>query len=104
MRTIVERRGRAHLLSVVDFPDDGFPTRPMRGSRGILRYELGFNEDYQIEMLDSWCGPKVTSEHFPPTTNVVIDKLGMISHPHQSFGLPELVTRYCKAFCYLNIK
>lgn len=26
------------LLSVVDFPDDGLPTRPMSGSRGIARF------------------------------------------------------------------
>lgn len=25
----------AYLFSVVDLPDDGFPTKPMRGSRGI---------------------------------------------------------------------
>jgi hypothetical protein len=26
----------SHLLSVVLLPDDGLPTRPIRGSRGIL--------------------------------------------------------------------
>jgi hypothetical protein len=26
----------AHLLRVVDFPDDGLPTRPIRGSRGMM--------------------------------------------------------------------
>jgi len=25
-----------YLFNVVDLPDDGLPTRPMRGSRGIL--------------------------------------------------------------------
>lgn len=31
----------AYLLSVVDLPDDGFPTKPMRGSRGIAGSEQG---------------------------------------------------------------
>lgn len=29
--------GGAHLLSVVDLPDEGLPTRPIRGSRGIVQ-------------------------------------------------------------------
>lgn len=29
-------RGIAHLFRVVDLPDEGLPTRPMRGSRGIF--------------------------------------------------------------------
>ena len=29
-------RGIAHLFRVVDLPDEGLPTRPMRGSRGIV--------------------------------------------------------------------
>jgi hypothetical protein len=27
----------AHLFSVVDLPDEGLPTRPIRGSRGIVK-------------------------------------------------------------------
>jgi hypothetical protein len=34
-------------FSVVDLPDDGFPTSPMRGSRGILG-KLWIAEDYQL--------------------------------------------------------
>lgn len=30
----------AHLFSIVDFPDEGLPTRPMSGSRGIVGYIL----------------------------------------------------------------
>jgi hypothetical protein len=30
-----------YLFKVVDLPDDGLPTRPMRGSRGILRVWKG---------------------------------------------------------------
>jgi hypothetical protein len=30
-----EGGAEAHLLSVVDLPDEGLPTRPMSGSRGI---------------------------------------------------------------------
>lgn len=31
------RRGaEAHLFNVVDFPDEGLPTRPIRGSRGMV--------------------------------------------------------------------
>jgi hypothetical protein len=30
------RRGNAHLLRVVLLPEEGFPTRPIRGSRGIF--------------------------------------------------------------------
>lgn len=26
----------AYLFKVVDFPDDGLPTRPINGSRGII--------------------------------------------------------------------
>jgi hypothetical protein len=28
--------GHAHLFKVVDLPDEGLPTRPMSGSRGML--------------------------------------------------------------------
>ena len=31
---------RKYLLRVVDLPDDGLPTSPMRGSRGIARSGL----------------------------------------------------------------
>lgn len=41
-------RGNAHLLSVVDLPDEGLPTRPMRGSRGIL--------ENSIQSCDEWTG------------------------------------------------
>lgn len=41
---LVEDLIAAHLFSVVDLPDDGFPTKPMRGSRGIVE--------------TSWCGLK----------------------------------------------
>jgi hypothetical protein len=27
---------RCHLLSVVDFPDEGLPTKPIKGSRGMV--------------------------------------------------------------------
>jgi hypothetical protein len=27
-----------HLFSVVDLPDEGFPTKPMSGSRGMILY------------------------------------------------------------------
>jgi hypothetical protein len=30
-------RGIAHLLSVVLLPEDGLPTRPIKGSRGIAK-------------------------------------------------------------------
>ena len=29
-------RGNAHLLRVVDFPEEGLPTSPINGSRGIM--------------------------------------------------------------------
>ena len=44
-----KRRGRAHLLSVVDFPDEGLPTRPIRGSRGIM------DEDYANHKRSGAC-------------------------------------------------
>ena len=28
----------AYLFKVVDLPEDGFPTRPIRGSRGIVAF------------------------------------------------------------------
>ena len=41
----------SHLFKVVDLPDDGFPTSPMRGSRGIsnlrLRNEHRILDKYQ---------------------------------------------------------
>ena len=38
-------RGRLHLLSVVDLPDEGLPTRPIKGSRGIMRaYGMNVSE------------------------------------------------------------
>jgi hypothetical protein len=36
--------GVANLLSVVDLPEDGLPTRPMRGSRGMFG---GRQKEYQ---------------------------------------------------------
>jgi hypothetical protein len=53
-RRIVEGwRGGTHLLSVVDLPDDGLPTRPIRGSRGIgvqaKRYEIVLAGNYATE-------------------------------------------------------
>jgi hypothetical protein len=35
-------RGNAHLLRVVDFPEEGLPTSPINGSRGIM-------DDYEQE-------------------------------------------------------
>jgi hypothetical protein len=34
----------AHLLRVVDLPDEGLPTRPMRGSRGIVEAMKGIDK------------------------------------------------------------
>lgn len=40
IRSYEKRRGdwciKTHLFSVVDFPEEGLPTRPINGSRGIL--------------------------------------------------------------------
>jgi len=38
-------RTAQYLFSVVDLPDDGLPTNPMSGSRGIACYEVM-----------KWCG------------------------------------------------
>lgn len=35
LRADVKKEACAHLLSVVDLPDDGLPTRPINGSRGM---------------------------------------------------------------------
>lgn len=34
--------GMSYLFSVVDLPEDGLPTSPMRGSRGMTREGEGF--------------------------------------------------------------
>lgn len=37
-----------YLLRVVDLPDDGLPTKPMRGSRGILGVGRGMRKDRKV--------------------------------------------------------
>jgi len=37
----------ANLFSIVDLPDEGLPTRPIKGSRGIARV---YNETNPIEV------------------------------------------------------
>ena len=58
------------LFSVVDFPDEGFPTRPMRGSRGIEAASCALDSDYigpspQMMFKDSGSGLIVRSALFP---------------------------------------
>lgn len=36
-RAASDDRTVANLFRVVDFPEDGFPTNPIKGSRGIAR-------------------------------------------------------------------
>ena len=35
----IRTESRQYLFRVVDLPDDGFPTRPMSGSRGIVPFK-----------------------------------------------------------------
>jgi len=43
-----------YLFRVVDLPDDGLPTRPMRGSRGILGWEYGEERGRIGELWKEW--------------------------------------------------
>ena len=45
----IRREDMIHLFKVVDFPEDGLPTSPMRGSRGILRRR---DQEMRIEQSD----------------------------------------------------
>jgi hypothetical protein len=44
-------RGTAHLFRVVDLPDDGLPTRPISGSRGIFNQSKERRTGYQTSIV-----------------------------------------------------
>lgn len=52
----------AYLFSVVDLPDDGFPTKPMRGSRGIAGSEHGHEGRLRVACLH-YLDPGAESPH-----------------------------------------
>ena len=66
------KESSTHLFSVVDFPDEGFPTKPMRGSRILAHRCRSFCTD-DTQVLDNFsvlCGLR---ECRGPSS-VVIDK------------------------------
>jgi hypothetical protein len=44
----MSREYLVYLLSVVDFPDDGLPTRPIKGSRGIIQPQYPEEEEKRV--------------------------------------------------------
>jgi hypothetical protein len=75
MRLVKRRRGKTHLLSVVDFPDEGLPTRPMRGSRGIMGYVESVRQQEQMVAQVEYSGAQ--RDHPTLTLNfATIDKAG----------------------------
>ena len=50
----------AYLLSVVDLPDDGLPTSPINGSRGMICYDISITiciGEMTERPSSSWCLP-----------------------------------------------
>lgn len=58
MKSILERsakegwRGIAHLFSVVDLPEEGLPTRPISGSRGMSNKRKERRTGYQRRVVE----------------------------------------------------
>lgn len=48
-----EARNNTHLLSVVLLPDEGLPTRAIKGSRGISKYIANRTAGYHKEMVEA---------------------------------------------------
>jgi hypothetical protein len=59
-------------FSVVDLPEEGLPTRPIRGSRGMVMFCKGYTVYERSEM---WVEYKVTFGTKFSETNIISSKL-----------------------------